>query len=123
MREIKFRAWDKINKTMYHDIHKLDSLAEKISRPNEYEIMQFTGLLDKSGKEIYEGDIVRAIYPNIEINRIADLDQTFVVGWENRYPHDSFLGYNFGLFDSIEIIGNIWENGGLLNATNKTETD
>ena len=124
MREIKFRAWYKYGKKMV-DLYKITPLAvadhngtmDGLFLPfdNNMILMQYTGLIDKNGKEIYEGDVVRAIYPNIPIDEYVDLDQTFVVEWENRYPNNSFLGYNLGLFDSIEIIGNIWENPGLIS--------
>ena len=50
MREIKFRAWDKVKKEMFDPVGEMDLNTEGI--------MQFTGLKDKNGKEIFEGDIV-----------------------------------------------------------------
>ncbi|WP_447579949.1 YopX family protein [Acinetobacter baumannii] len=62
MREIKFRAWLPTNNRMY-EFDENESLGDHFNRLiygfGKFELMQYTGLKDKNGKEIYEGDIVR----------------------------------------------------------------
>jgi len=60
MREIKFRAWDKNKKEMtlndsFYELQKWNRTEKELE---DYEIMQYTGLKDKNGREIYEGDVV-----------------------------------------------------------------
>lgn len=58
-REIKFRAWAKIKKPiMIYSGEDLGNFFDHQIHDFESELMQFTGLLDKNGKEIYEGDII-----------------------------------------------------------------
>lgn len=81
----------------------------------QYEPMQFTGLLDKNGKEIYEGDILK--YKTNYYGKLKE-DNQKVIEWVNDLEHDGFgeplaMGYLFRGYD-WEIIGNIWEHPQLL---------
>jgi uncharacterized phage protein (TIGR01671 family) len=152
MREIKFRVRDKKNKKMYCGF-ELDDKYE-FDRPNlidfngelyasgnigdgfgsqyinycnqeDFVLMQYTGLKDKNGKEIYEGDIVRVI-----------TDKKGVIGEVVYIPEETafcvkakgFETFPLGLlsnFFEIEVLGNIYENpelleegGGILCKTN-----
>ena len=129
----RFRAWDKIHKTMYEvdDIMSIDFGKSEISvktlffeRTNYYKfddivLMQSTGLTDKDGKEIFEGDIfgTKDGLLNGVVNFNTDLGM-----WTN-----SLIRYNnferlYSVANSREIIGNIWEDGELLDVEN-TEGD
>jgi hypothetical protein len=118
MRAIKFRAWHKIEKRMFKVYHLSwwfgifligDEHAENGRRfgSGEVELMQFTGLLDKNGKEIYEGDVVQwyGLYG-------MGNSYTRVVQWDNEEA--MFLPNH--MKDGVEIIGSIYENPELMEA-------
>ena len=114
MREIRFRGWD--GDKMTYDGFLVTSEGgvywEGGMKPADLELMQFTGLKDKNGKEIYEGDIVRSEHgdggPIIEAISwgVAEFlsGRLALRAW-------SFLN---GKCDTIEVIGNIYENPDLL---------
>lgn len=130
MREIKFRAWNKEKKEMID----ADCLAFEEHEPlkdqlaNCEYLMQYTGLKDRNGKEIYEGDIVKLV--KIENNYCAKFDdintdtyQYYVVFYSMSWyaVGNSNVSYDISDFISdqynicLEVIGNIYENPELLN--------
>jgi len=112
MREIKFRCWDK-NTNKMSVSETLESIilgAETFNQYGDLELMQFTGLLDKSGKEIYEGDIVRISDDHIE--EVKWVDETNWVG--EKCPVNGFVNHSSIYKKPIEVIGNIYENKELL---------
>jgi uncharacterized phage protein (TIGR01671 family) len=128
MRDIKFRAWDKDRKAMVYEFSdKLNGKAYKLFYEdgklfcgnylengdwNQPELMQYTGLKDKSGKEIYEGDII-------------DFDgKMTLVSWSEKFAsfcikNDTWMFQHwFGEAvnpSDCEVIGNIYEHPELLS--------
>jgi uncharacterized phage protein (TIGR01671 family) len=133
MREIKFRAWEKSMKQMI-SVNGIDLKKKMINKDStwrmldEIELMQFTGLYDKCGKEIYEGDIVVATYGKwheepkglTRICKVVYDDKT--CSFRMAVNNSKVLVY-FG--DSrrkdIEIIGNIFKNPELLEVTHESK--
>ena len=117
MREIKFRAWDKENKRWSNELFiiggkiKIDKLLP-IYKAENNEWVQWTGLLDKNGKEIYEGDIIKDPY-----NAIAKVKFN-AIGWEPWINGVNLPFAGYPPFSSpeemVEVIGNIYESPKLL---------
>lgn len=116
--EIKFRVFDKISKQMYR-WSQIASISLVDFDKEHYELMQFTGLKDKNGKKIYNGDIV-SFCGNKPV-QVKFENGCFTVFGEP-------LGWDFDNFDDgvrnpikcdltlyCEIVGNIYENPELLN--------
>lgn len=130
MREIKFKVWDGVNMIYPDWLATHESGKYWQVKPNdnydaeEYPLMQFTGLRDKNGKEIYEGDIViwkQALGGILQ----ADSDpKTCVIEWDEFFSswkcrdinkEDHFRGYTFHECHMESVIGNIYSNPELLN--------
>lgn len=113
-RIIKFRAWDEIGKQMIeHDnlIMTSDGFSaldeEAVMFPME-NIMQFTGLLDKNGKEIYEGDVVRySMQGDLQYKPMVVDMFNLRLGMAEGDPY-------MRMDDNFEVIGNIYENPELI---------
>jgi uncharacterized phage protein (TIGR01671 family) len=124
-RIIKFRAWNTTAQCMIYDIQQepMDSMhysfADYLEDKNNYVVMQFTGRLDKNGKEIFDGDIVEDSY-----------GRQWEVFWREK-----FCGFNLKKVDgsgwidlmyggnvgSYKIIGNIHESPNLLKEQGQNE--
>ena len=114
-REIKFRAWHGGHKSaepqMCYDDKLGDCLVWKNQGQNIITIMQYTGLKDKNGKDIYEGDLVQYSEMPDHILPIIYEKACYYVKAPDGYE-DEFLGE---VHDEYEIIGNIYENKELIN--------
>lgn len=125
----RYRAWLKKDKEMIDvdEIHfnnsELDYIGDAITwmcKKNDFVLMQSTGLTDKNGKEIFEGDIVDS--EDGILSGVVEFRPDLGM-WTN-----SLLRYNnferlCCIANSREIIGNIWENGELLDGENTEENE
>ena len=135
MRELKFRAWDKVAKKFLYPwpdgFHILgettcfdligQQLKERnpekstLSMLNDIEITEYTGLKDKNGKEIYEGDIVRDTIPEdepVKDTRIICWIEN-MCGFQAQTLDNKFIGFIQN--DYVEIIGTVYENKDLIS--------
>lgn len=130
MRTIKFRAWDKTDKIMFDaPNHPVTLDGRLLSNDNNdvtdnYELMQFTGLFDKNGKEIYEGDIIsvpwgfNSDYHFPQMNVIVKWDDDKgnpIAGFIIEPINKAITVWQDFTWRDTEIIGNIYENPELLN--------
>ena len=139
-REIKFRAWDNYSKSFINDDEYLIGLDGKFYRMDFYSgienyedgnliwneldnitLSQFTGLLDKNGKEIYEGDIVCWTFNDKLKSQIVFHEGCF--GHLNltgiNKEHSEFIPINKVRAEYMIVCGNIYQNPELLTANLK----
>jgi len=138
MREIKFRAWEEKGKDMIYSnrgnfVIELDGKCSFIEWGTDYfkampdlVLMQFTGLKDKNGKEIYEGDILKTHFGKTIGRGTKWIERLSLIEW-----NEDDLGFEVKtiidkqitikeveneLLGKSEIIGNIYENPEMLDA-------
>ena len=107
----KFRVWDDIHRTM-ENLEDVDVNPYNISDYPQNNIMQCTGLKDKNGKLIYEGDIVKC--SQMPTGLVEWFEDGF---WVNFFVNGAKRELR-NLHNWFELIGNIYENEGLLNEQN-----
>jgi uncharacterized phage protein (TIGR01671 family) len=135
-RVIKYRAWDKLSNCM-RKVRRIDFYSDDLIancytdkddqiplsvKAREVELMQFTGLHDKSGTEVFEGDILKdPELPDIP----KTVNQNKSGEWVGHAPAGTGLRLNisraytsWSMFKRCEVIGNIYENPELLEADN-----
>lgn len=127
MREIKFRAWSNKTKTMYIPEMGMSWMLQfpngEYGNEGVFELMQFTGLLDKNGKEIYEGDVIQT--PHYILNgKFYYLHHKIIYNQEyssftvtnlSNITDDLKVNGNTFLYvlckeEDIEVIGNVYDN-------------
>ncbi len=143
MREIRFRCW--YNEKMWYAIPKIQfresgihnvhlnndpddfcDASDTWTGSDEYHLMQYTGLKDKNGVEIYEGDFIKYRNPwflrefIVREVKWCPLSLRFSLSKPNFSPGDDFCVGRDAVFDGV-IVGNIYEHADLLENNHEPE--
>ena len=126
-REIKFRAWDgyNINYDLYEQHGYNGNIEINDCLAYTDNLMQYTGLLDKNGVEIYEGDILlRKHSIKTKSKGVENYDSTHIVEWKTHYAFNyddsNWVGLELPEYlEEHEVIGNIYQNPELVDKSNK----
>jgi hypothetical protein len=110
-REIKFRAWNKLERNMV-DCMTWTMRHVVTNDENDFDLMQYTGLKDKNGKDIYEGDVLKSSY---YLYYVKWLNGRVVIMHADRKDSVAAI-LDIALVDGMEmsVVGNIYENPKLL---------
>ena len=114
MREIKFRAWDPFNAVMIYSkilSNFFNTFEKAVNGENNPVLMQFTGLLDKNGKEGYHKDLIVNLSRNNGKPHILEWSRKFGA-WVGKYGELEYI-----LAQEIyecDFVGNIYEDPELL---------
>lgn len=131
-RDIEENNTEELEDYDYPYISKIGTIDGQLIRVDKKTLGQYTGLTDKNGTKIFEGDIVRILYTDWTSKSendtrtldeyLRDIAKIGVVEWDRYYPQfhihfmdkDNFGSLNYGLYGFIEVIGNIYDNPKLL---------
>jgi uncharacterized phage protein (TIGR01671 family) len=117
MREIKFRAWNHESRIMTEGLEISHLMKEEsfvlANKSESYVWMQFTGLKDKNGVDIYEGDIVRIFGNNKGFFKVIFVN-CYVGGWVLKHKDLDSVSLGARKESEIEVIGNIHQTPELL---------
>lgn len=119
MRELKFRAWYEKSKSMYTPAcirnGKSTDLNYDDYSENDDPVMQYTGIKDMNGVEVFQGDILN-LY-NVFKTPMRMGVVKFDIGRSQNviYYKDSNCSFDINAFEHIEVVGNIFENPDMMN--------
>ena len=115
MREIKFRAWNHRRKKMESvcDLYWFEENWVRENGDNDYILMQYTGLKDANGVEIYEGDVLKyEPIPSFDPNPPDEI--RFLVEWGAKGFMDNKARGHYYDYEKGVVIGNKYENPDLI---------
>ena len=119
MRQLKFKTWDGKKIIWPAQLINTDDNAvygyyddSGCGKEENYPIMQFTGLYDKEGQEIYEGDVINT--PDGKLEVFYEEGGFLVINEDENHGADLFTYANDKLENICEVIGNIHENPELI---------
>lgn len=116
MRKIKFRFWCPAGKAFIRD-YKYNGLVDELFDEKEYDVLipqQFTGLIDRNGAEIYEGDLI-----NFSVNYTVCLGDKDIIDYKNQevFYDEKTASFLFGkeevsmldrvIENTIEVVGHV----------------
>lgn len=135
MRQIKFRAWDRVHAKMVDVLaigfrsNEVVTAESALTIGEHCDLLQFTGIIDVTANEIYEGDIVRDRFGRIMQVKFWNYRLCWVAISETNFHHADlydWVDYDYNTdgpdgIARVKVIGNIYEHAHLLNSTPNPE--